>query len=382
MKGVVILGSTGSIGVNALDVLTAFSDDFRLVGITGHSNREKLQEQVERHRPEWYWLEGGMDPVPGSRLLPDFDSVVRAFERPDVHIVLNAIVGSAGLRGTLAALEAGKAVALANKESLVVAGGPVMAAALRNKVPVLPVDSEHSAIFQALQGNDIADVERVVLTASGGPFRGYSREQLESVTVEQALKHPTWKMGRKITIDSATLMNKALEMIEARWLFDLGGDQIDMIVHPESIVHSFVEFRDASVMAQLSPPDMRLPIQYALHHPRRPAGPAKKLDWKEFSRLTFSQPDFDAFPAPLLARRVLADGGTCGAVLNAANEAAVERFLAGSIAFQDIALACQEALANHTFISSPTLDELLAADRRTRQETSRWISPRLPSRTI
>jgi 1-deoxy-D-xylulose-5-phosphate reductoisomerase len=244
--------------------------------------------------------------------------------------------------------------------------------AARRGAKLLPVDSEHSAIFQGIQGQPVEAVERIVLTASGGPFRGWSREDLADVTVEQALRHPTWNMGPKITIDSATLMNKALEVIEARWLFDLRAEQIDVIIHPESVIHSFVEFRDGSVLAQLSPPDMRLPIQYALTYPERVSGPARRLCWRELSAWHFEQPDHQTFPALGLGHEVARRGGTCGAVLNAANEAAVERFLAGELAFLDIPRACRSILDHHDFSPAPSLADLHACDRWARQEIVRW----------
>jgi 1-deoxy-D-xylulose-5-phosphate reductoisomerase len=287
-------------------------------------------------------------------------------------MVLSAIVGAAGLRGSWAALEAGKALALANKETLVVGGSLVMQLAERNRCALLPVDSEHSAIFQIIADRGVAEVERVVLTASGGPFRGKSRRQLQDVTISQALQHPTWKMGPKITVDSATLMNKALEIVEARWLFGLAPEQIRVVIHPESVVHSFVEFRDGSVLAQLSPPDMRLPIQYALTYPERLSGPAKRLDWLGLKALTFEQPDHETFGAVELGFEVARRGGTAGAALNAANEAAVARFLAGALKFLDITPACREVVAGHPYNAEPTFDELFAVDAWARQEIERW----------
>ncbi len=302
---------------------------------------------------------------------------------PEVDVVLTAIVGSAGLTGTWAALEAGKTVAVANKETLVMAGQLVTDLAQRKGGRLLPVDSEHSAIFQALQGSPPGAVERVVLTGSGGPFRGKSLKQLASVTVEEALRHPTWRMGPKITIDSATLMNKALEVIEARWLFGLRPEQIEVIIHPESVIHSFVEFKDGSILAQLSPPDMRLPIQYALTYPERLPGPTRRLNWRQLSAWHFEQPDHETFPALQLGYEVARRGGTCGAVLNAANEAAVARFLAGELEFLDIPRACRAALDQHNYNPTPTLSELSESDRWARQEIARWTTPRPRSvRTI
>src|SRR5262249_55943304 len=270
--------------------------------------------------------------------------------QPDIDVVVSAVVGAAGLTGTMWALEAGKTVALANKETLVLAGPHVIKIAAARGARILPGDSEHSAIFQALHCGKPAEVRRLVLTGSGGPFRGKSRADLENVTPEQALKHPTWNMGAKITVDSATLMNKALEVIEARWLFGIDPERIRVMIHPQSIIHSFVEFCDGSVLAQLSPPDMRLPIQYALTWPDRvPGGPAKRLDWDELTSWTFEQPDHETFPALQLGYDAARRGGTCGAVLNAANEAAVERFLHGTLKFLDIPRVCAEVLARHAF---------------------------------
>jgi 1-deoxy-D-xylulose-5-phosphate reductoisomerase len=294
----------------------------------------------------------------------------------DVDIVLSAIVGSAGLEGTWAALEAGKTVAVANKETLVMAGPLVTDLARKRGGRLLPVDSEHSAVFQALQGAPSDAVERIVLTGSGGPFRGRTRQDLASVTPDEALRHPTWKMGPKITVDSATLMNKALEVIEARWLFDLAPERIEVIIHPESVIHSFVEFKDGSVLAQLSPPDMRLPIQYALTFPDRVAGPSRRLNWRELAAWHFEQPDHETFPSLQLGYEVARAGGTCGAILNAANEAAVQRFLAGDLDFLDIPRACRAVLDSHNFSPTPTLAELSACDRWARQEVARWNSPK------
>ena len=298
--------------------------------------------------------------------------IERIASAPEVDVVVSAIVGAAGLRGTWVALEHGKTVAIANKETLVVAGPLVMDLAKRNNAALLPVDSEHSAIFQALQAGRANEVRRVVLTSSGGPFRGRTLAQLKAVTQKEALAHPTWNMGPKISIDSATMMNKALEIIEAKWLFGLRDDQIDVVVHPQSVVHSFVEFVDGSVIAQLSPPDMRLPIQYALTYPERCESVAKKLDWRRAFDWHFEPPDLDAFPALRLGFEVASRGGTCGAVLNAANESAVERFLAGSLGFCDIPRACRAVLDQHDFDPTPSLDDLLRLDRWARQEVSRW----------
>jgi len=299
-----------------------------------------------------------------------------------VELVVSAMVGVVGLEPTLAAIRAGLPVALANKETLVAAGPLVMNLARERGVPLIPVDSEHSAIFQALQGQRRADVRCLWLTASGGPFRSWEADRLERATAAQALKHPNWSMGPKITIDSATLMNKALEVIEARWLFGLPPEKIEVIIHPESMIHSFVEFTDGSIVAQVSPPDMRLPIQYALTYPERVPGPARRLNWQELGAWHFEQPDHGTFPALQLGYEVARRGGTCGAVLNAANEAAVGRFLAGELGFLDITRACRDVLANHNYIARPTLAELANADRWARQEVARWTPSKHPIQTV
>jgi 1-deoxy-D-xylulose-5-phosphate reductoisomerase len=382
-RRVVVLGSTGSIGTNCLDVVEHLPDRLQALGLSAHSGWQKLFEQARRHRPRWVALtdpalDGRLDArsLAACEVLHGPDGIVRMATDPDTDVVLNAIVGSAGLAGTWAALEAGKTVAVANKETLVMAGPLVVALAASRGGRLLPVDSEHSAIFQALQAGRPGEVRRIVLTASGGPFRGRTVRELAGVTVEDALRHPTWRMGPKITVDSATLMNKALEIIEARWLFDLPPDRIEVIVHPESVIHSFVEFADGSVLAQLSPPDMRLPIQYALTWPERVPGPARRLDWRTLAGWHFEQPDHETFPALQLGYEVARRGGTCGAVLNAANEAAVARFLAGELRFLDIVPACRAVLDHHHYSATPTLAELAATDRWARQEVARWTAPR------
>ena len=291
-----------------------------------------------------------------------------------VDIVVAAIVGSAGLRSTWAAVSAGKDVALANKETLVVAGPLVMEQADRTGTRILPVDSEHSAVFQALRCGAREEVRRIVLTASGGPFRNYTPDQLDRVTVEEALAHPTWDMGPKITIDSATMMNKALEIIEARWLFGLSADEIEVVIHPQSIVHSMVEFVDGAIVAQMGPPDMKLPIQVALEYPRRHPGIAQGLAWSQEWSLEFEPADRDRFPALELGRDVADRGGTAGAVLNAANEAAVAAFLAGELKFTEIVPACRSVLQSHNFEAHPSLQKLYDMDAWAREELTRWVS--------
>jgi 1-deoxy-D-xylulose-5-phosphate reductoisomerase len=378
---IVILGSTGSIGRSALSVVEhAAGGRLRAFGLSAHSNEELLVAQAREFRPRYITL---TDPDAAARadgqlrgtgveVLAGPDGLIAMVQDPETDRVLSAIVGAAGLRGTWAALEAGKTVALANKETLVVAGPLVMDLARRRGATILPVDSEHSAIFQALRSGAPREVRRVILTSSGGPFRGKSRRELADVGPAEALQHPTWRMGPKITIDSATLMNKALEVIEARWLFGLDPDRIEVVVHPESVVHSMVEFVDGSVIAQLSPPDMRLPIQYAFTYPDRVEGPSPRLDTSRAFALTFEPPDRETFPCLELGFEVMRRGGTAGAALNAANEAAVARFLDGEIRFLDIPRACRAILDAHSFDTRPTLDDLWKVDAWARREVARW----------
>jgi len=364
-----------------LEVIESAQGRMCAVGLSAHCSVELLLEQAARHKPRWIvvtdraaaaQVERAQLPR-GTELLVGDEALARMVSDPEVDMVVSAIVGSAGLRGTWAALEAGKTVALANKESLVMAGRLVTELAAARQARLLPVDSEHSAVFQALQAGRRSEVQRVVLTASGGPFLNWSRERLAAVTVADALAHPTWNMGPKITIDSATLMNKALEIIEARWLFDLEPEQIGVVIHPQSIVHSLVEFVDGSVIAQLSPPDMKLPIHYALSWPDRSASVAARLDWSRAYHLQFEPPDFERFAALELGLQVARSGGTAGAVLNGANEAAVAAFLGGQLGFEEIVPACRAVLEHHHFDPSPTLERILELDRWAREEVSRWI---------
>jgi 1-deoxy-D-xylulose-5-phosphate reductoisomerase len=379
-RRVAILGSTGSIGCNALRVIEAWSEEFEVVALSAHQQLDALVEQARRFRPakiiatdaEYASSYDWPKDLP-VEIETGPDALQEIASSDDVDVVLAAIVGSAGMRSTLAAIEAGKRVALANKETLVVAGHLAMETAARTGAEILPVDSEHSAIFQALQGGQRQDLKQIILTASGGPFRTLSAEAMLKVTVDQALAHPTWEMGRKITIDSATMMNKALEIIEARWLFDLSADEIEVVVHPQSIVHSMVEFRDGAVVAQLSPPDMKLPIQYALSYPERSPGPAATMDWAQACTLQFEPPDHERFPALKLGLEVAHRGGTAGVVLNAANEVAVEKFLNRQIAFHQIVAGCRSVLDQHHFESRPSLETLMKLDGWARQEMEKWI---------
>lgn len=366
-KGVAVLGSTGSIGTTALRVLDRQRERFRVTALTANSNAALLREQALKFSPTFVGMvetqSDGDDAWQNGT-----DALITAATRTDVDIVLNAIVGAAGLDATLAALEGGKRVALANKETLVIAGDLVRQACASGSGEVVPVDSEHSAILQCITGHPTSQVRRVVLTASGGPFRDWSVERLATATVEDALRHPTWRMGRKITIDSATLANKALEVIEAHFLFGLPYDRIDVVVHPQSIVHSFVEFIDGSVLAQMSVPTMELPVLYALTHPERVADEGvPAFDPVKLSPMTYEPVDHDRFPALHLGIAAGRAGGAAPAVFNAANECAVAAFLAGKIRFADIARGIASALDGLSGMPSDTRAELLAADAAARR---------------
>ncbi len=380
-KNVAVFGSTGSIGTNALEVIAASEGRLRVAALSAHCKLPQLLEQARRFKPRWVIAtdeklarQFDWEDLPaGTELVVGNEALVKVASADEVDVVLAAIVGSAGLKSTWAALESKKTVALANKETLVMAGGLVKRLAAERGATILPVDSEHSAIFQALEAGRPEEVRRIVLTASGGPFRELSLEQLKQVTVDDALSHPTWDMGPKITVDSATMMNKALEIIESRWLFDLSVDQISVVIHPQSMVHSFVEFVDGSVIAQLGPPDMKLPIQYALEYPNRQPGIADRLDWTKRWRLDFEPADEERCPALSLGYECARAGGTTGAVVNAANEAAVKAFLEGELHFTEIVPACRSVLEAHHFESDPTLEKLEELDRWARQEVTRWV---------
>ncbi|RIK80846.1 MAG: 1-deoxy-D-xylulose-5-phosphate reductoisomerase [Planctomycetota bacterium] len=380
-KRIAVFGSTGSIGRSALEVIAASGGRLKAVALSAHSRLEDLVEQARRFRPKWVIAANAKAAdafdwkgLPKScELLKGPAALVSVAGEKDVDVLLAGIVGSAGLESTWAALESKKTVALANKETLVMAGGLIGELVRRTGGQILPVDSEHSALFQALKAGRASEVARLILTASGGPFKDLSPADLQRVTVAEALAHPTWTMGPKITIDSATMMNKALEIIEARWLFGVEGERISVVLHPQSIVHSLVEFVDGSVLAQMSPPDMRLPIQYALEYPDRAPGVAERLDWSRAMRLDFEPPDRDRFPAIALGEQCARAGGTSGAVLNAANEAAVAAFLDGDLHFTEIVPACRSVLSAHNFEPNPSLERLLQLDRWARQEISRWV---------
>jgi 1-deoxy-D-xylulose-5-phosphate reductoisomerase len=363
VKNLAILGSTGSIGRQTLEVVRALPGHFRIVALAAGSNTALLKEQVKEFKPEFaYHL---CDEKLFSSLSCRFLSLEDIACSPDIDTVVIATSGKAGLKATLAAAKAGKKIALSNKESLVMAGELIMREARENNAEILPVDSEHSAIWQCLRGE--TRPARIILTASGGPFRGYSADELEKVTADQALNHPSWQMGKKVTIDSATLMNKGLEIIEARWLFDMPVENISVVIHPQSIIHSMVEFADGSIKAQMSYPDMRMPIQYALTWPERlPNEQLRKMDWYDMKDLTFSRPDFNTFPCLQLAVAAVKKGGTYPAVLCGADEAAVELFLSRRIGFMDIPRLVGQVLAEHKSVDNPSLIEILAADTRAR----------------
>ena len=379
-KRVAVLGSTGSIGRNALSVISHLPG-YEVVSLAAGANVDLLAHQALEFGAEVVAI---ADDTQVSRLRSQLPADVRvlggtrgieaAAALPEADLALVAISGASGLPATIAAIRAGKPVALANKESLVMAGAMVTELAREKGVPLLPVDSEHSAIFQAMAAGKASEVKKVIITASGGPFRDVPIEQLDLVTPERALEHPTWSMGRKITIDSATMMNKALEIVEARWLFDLNVSQIKVVIHPQSIVHSLVVFCDGSVMAQAGRPDMRVPIQYALTYPDRFPGLVSEPEFPALGRLDFAEPDMRKFPAIELGYRAAREGGTLGAVLNAANEVAVQEFLRGRISFTEISQRVAKVMDLHTVIENPGLDEILGADRWAREETMRLLA--------
>jgi 1-deoxy-D-xylulose-5-phosphate reductoisomerase len=377
MKNVVLLGSTGSIGTSTVKVAEDLPEKIRLLALAAGNNVELLLEQTRKHRPQAISI-GDSEKAEhlrqalgtGCEVFCGAEGLVKLATLPGADIVVIAIVGTAGLQPALAAIRAGKDIAVASKEILVMAGEIVMAEARKQGVRVLAIDSEHSAIFQCLDGKPANSIRRLWLTASGGPFRATPKEEFPGITVERALKHPSWVMGRKITIDSATLFNKGLEMIEARWLFDVEMGRVSVVVHPQSVVHSLVEFVDGSMLAQLSTPDMCLPIQYALTYPERMPNGRVQTNLARLGSLTFEEPDLDRFPSLGLARKAGEIGGTLPAVLNAANEVAVEAFVNRQISFPQISEAVRRTMEGHQVTAHPTLDQVLAADAWARREAA------------
>lgn len=377
MKKIAILGSTGSIGTQALDIIERNRSYFKIEALSAHNNIELLKEQIDKFKPRVVTV---VDKEKAEILKSKISSKTEILVGPgglkeiasikNLDMVLVAVVGIAGLEATIAALSTGNDVALANKETLVAGGQLVMNTAKVHGSSIIPVDSEHSAILQCIKGARKKDIKGIVLTASGGPFRGYTREDLEKVTVEDALKHPNWVMGQKITIDSATLMNKGLELIEAKWLFDLDIEQIKVLIHPESIIHSMVEFIDNSVLAQLGLADMRIPILYALTYPERMPSPVESLDLLKLKKLSFEEADLETFSCLKLAINAIEIGGTMPVVLNAANEIAVKKFLDRKIGFNEIASLVKEAMKNHKPINEPVLEDILRVDQAIRKQYS------------
>ena len=380
-RHIAILGSTGSIGTQALDVIGQHEDRFQVELLTANNNSRLLIEQARRFNPSsvvicnpdlYDEVAAALDPL-YIKVFTGIDSICELLKDPQIDIVLTAMVGFSGLKPTIAAIEAGKAIALANKETLVAAGSLVMPLARQFGAPILPVDSEHSAIFQCLQGEH-ARLEKILLTGSGGPFRTSTREELAAATREQALNHPRWKMGAKVTIDSASLMNKGLELIEARWLFNVEPQDIEVVIHPQSIIHSMVQFSDGCVMAQLSQPDMRLPIQYALSYPERIDLNTKRIDFSGLAQLTFEKPDLERFPCLGLAYGALEKGGNATCIMNGANEVAVAAFLEGRIHFTRIPEIIATTMARCTFVAQPDLDAIYSTDFEAKRIASDLIN--------
>ncbi|HAI00575.1 MAG TPA: 1-deoxy-D-xylulose-5-phosphate reductoisomerase [Flavobacteriales bacterium] len=381
-RGIAVLGSTGSIGTQALDVIREQGDALHVEVLSAHNNADLLVKQALEFKPnvvvignegKWKEVNDALFDL-GIKVYSGAEALEQVVETDGIDMVLTAMVGAAGLKPTMRAIQAGKHIALANKETLVVAGELVMAAARKRGVDIHPVDSEHSAIYQCLAGEFHNPIEKVILTASGGPFRGRDLASLEGVTKADALKHPNWDMGAKITIDSASLMNKGLEVIEAKWLFDVDPDQIDVVVHPQSIVHSCVQFTDGSIKAQLGLPDMKLPIQYALTYPRRLTNAFPRFSFMDYPELTFEQPDTKTFRNLALAFDALRTGGNAPAVLNAANEIAVARFLRDELTFLDLPRVVEHAMERVTLRSKPSLDDLVASDAEARRVATEWRS--------
>ena len=380
MKNISILGSTGSIGTQTLDIVRA-NDDLNVVAIAAGSNITKLEEQIREFHPELVCVFNEdaalklKDAVKDTsvKLVAGMDGLIEAAVYEKAEIVVTAFVGMIGIRPTLEAIKAGKDIALANKETLVTAGHIVMSMAKEYGVKILPVDSEHSAIFQCLNGENSREIDKILLTASGGPFRGRTREQMKNVQVEDALKHPNWSMGQKITIDSATMVNKGLEVIEAKWLFGVGLDDVQVVVQPQSLIHSMVQFKDGAIMAQLGTPDMRLPIQYALYYPERRELNTERLDFYELANITFEKPDMETFKGLKLAYEAAVRGGNIPTALNAANEVAVARFLDRKIKYLDIPDIIEYAMNEVDYINNPTVEQILSTQKIvTDMIESRW----------
>ena len=370
MNKIVLLGSTGSIGTQTLEIVRNYSDDLQILALAAGTNVSLMEKQIREFLPKKavMWSETAAKDLKEKvadlnvEVLSGMEGLLDIVTMEEADTVVTAIVGMIGIRPTIAAIESGKTIALANKETLVTAGHIIMPLAKEKDVKILPVDSEHSAIFQSMNGEKKEQVEKILLTASGGPFRGKKIEELLNIQVEDALKHPNWSMGRKITIDSATLVNKGLEVIEAKWLFDVSLEQIQVVVHPQSIIHSMVQYKDGGIIAQLGTPDMKLPIQYALFYPDRRELPGKKLDFYELSRMTFEKPDMDTFYGLKLAFEASKMGGSMPTVYNAANEKAVSLFLDKKIKFLQIPELINKAMNNHTIIANPNVDEILSAE--------------------
>ena len=380
-KGIAILGSTGSIGIQALEVISENNDLFDVEVLTANENSRLLIKQAKIYNPNSVVIvnENKYDEVYSAlnplniKVYSGKNSLEQIVESEKIDVVLTAVVGYSGLIPTINAIKNGKKIALANKETLVVAGELITRLSLEYGTEIIPVDSEHSAIFQCLVGEEKNPIEKIILTASGGPFRGKTREELISITKEQALKHPNWSMGAKITIDSATLMNKGLEVIEAKWLFNLTKKQIDVVVHPQSIIHSAIQFEDGSIKAQLGLPDMKLPIQYALGFPYRIKNSFKRFNFLDFSKLTFEEPDIKTFKNLVLAYKAMESGGNAPCVLNAANEVAVNAFLKNEIAFLKMSDLIDNCLEKITFVKNPTLEDYIETDRQTRLLANKLI---------
>ncbi|CEN24602.1 1-deoxy-D-xylulose 5-phosphate reductoisomerase [[Clostridium] sordellii] len=382
MKKISILGSTGSIGTQTLDVVRKNRDKFEVVAISANSSINLLLEQIKEFKPKYVAVYNENSAKQLTEIIPrdikievlsGMDGLVTISSLDEIDVLLTAIVGMIGLVPTLEAIKKGKTIALANKETLVTAGQLVMEEARKRNVDILPVDSEHSAIFQCLNGENKKEIDSIILTASGGPFRRKTKEELLNVTKNEALKHPNWSMGRKISIDSSTLMNKGLEVIEAKWLFDVDAEKIDVVVHPQSIIHSMVQFVDSSIIAQMGCPDMKLPIQYALTYPNRLFNDFERLDFSKLNDLTFEKPDLETFPCLQLAYESLKSGGTYSAVLNAANEVLVNEFLEDKIKFYDIPYYIEKTLEAHDSIKKPTLEEILHIDKWSRDFVKKCI---------